>query len=92
MLTFQDLTDIEGNGRTSRPIWNYAAGTLTPWKGNPNCGKVRTDASCKITGTWESFNNQGTKTSLLSETQLLTANNSNNFPRNFPFGRERSCL
>ena len=29
----QALTYIEGNDQTGRPIWNYATGTLTSWKG-----------------------------------------------------------
>ena len=33
MLTLQTLTYIEGNDRTGGPIWNYATGTLAPWKG-----------------------------------------------------------
>ena len=33
MLTLQAQTYIEGNDRTGMPIWNYATGTLTSWKG-----------------------------------------------------------
>ena len=33
MLTLQALAYIEGNDRTSGPIWNYATGNLTSWKG-----------------------------------------------------------
>ena len=33
MLTLQALTYIERHGRTSRAIWNYTKGTLTPAKG-----------------------------------------------------------
>ena len=33
MLTLQALMYIQGNDRTSKPIWNYARGTLTSWKG-----------------------------------------------------------
>ena len=39
---------MEGNDQTGRPIWNYAMGTLTSWKGarpdriiQLNCGEVR---------------------------------------------------
>ena len=46
-----------------------------------NYGEVATHASCKTTRTWESFNNQGTKMSLLSDELWLIANNSENFPR-----------
>ena len=34
MLPLQDLTHIQGNDRTSGPIWNYVAGTLTSWDAN----------------------------------------------------------
>ena len=33
MLTLQALTYIEGTDQTDRPIWNYATGNLTSWKG-----------------------------------------------------------
>ena len=33
MLTLQALTYIERQGQTSRTIWNYTKGTLTPAKG-----------------------------------------------------------
>ena len=33
MLTLQTLTYIERGGRTSRTVWNYAIGTLTPSEG-----------------------------------------------------------
>ena len=33
MLTLQALAYIEGNNWTGKPIWNYATGTLTSWKG-----------------------------------------------------------
>ena len=74
MLALQALTYIEGNDRNGGPIWNYATGSLTCWKGAEpdrviqlNCGEVRTHASYKITRTWENFNNQGTKMILLSD-------------------------
>ena len=54
MLTLQSLTYIEGNNQTSGPIWNYATGTLTSWKGcqpdcviHLNCGEVHKHASYK---------------------------------------------
>ena len=33
MLILQALTYIEGHDLTGRPIWNFATGTLTSWKG-----------------------------------------------------------
>ena len=35
MPTLQALTFVKGNDRTSGPIWNYARGTLPPWKECP---------------------------------------------------------
>ena len=32
MLALQALVYIERNDWTGRPFWNYATGTLTPWK------------------------------------------------------------
>ena len=34
MVKLQSLNYIEGNNWTSSPIWNYATGTLTSWKGS----------------------------------------------------------
>ena len=59
---------IKGIDQTSWPIWNYATGILTSWKGaeldhviQVNNRKVRTHASFKTTRTWENFKNQGEK-------------------------------
>ena len=56
MLALQALAYIEGNDRNGGPIWNYATGSLTCWKGAQpdrviqlNCGEVRTHASYKKT-------------------------------------------
>ena len=73
MLTRQALTFIEGNDRTGRPIWSYATGTLTSWKGCQTAlryptqlREVRTHAGYEATRTWENFNNQVTKMILFS--------------------------
>ena len=76
MLTLQALAYIEGNNRTSSPIWNYATGTFPDILervlksialSKINCGEVHTHASYKTTRTWENFNNRGTKMILLSD-------------------------
>ena len=86
-LRLQALTYIERNNRTgSRPICDYATGTLTSGKGAKpdrvtqlNHGEVLTHASYKTTRTWENFKNRGTKMIFLSDELWLIANNSLSF-------------
>ena len=81
---------IEQNDRAGRSIWNYATCHKSPdiWAGKGakpdhiiqlNCGEVHTHAKYETTRTWENFNNQGTKVTLLSNELWLIANNSKGF-------------
>ena len=82
MLAVQIRTYIKGTDQTRGPIWNYATWIWHPGKGTKpdrvielNSQEMSTHASCKTTRTWDSFNNRGTKMSLLSDELWLIANN-----------------
>ena len=59
--------------------WHPEKGTKPDRVIQFSCGEVRSHASYKTTGTWENFNNTGTKITLLSCDLWLIANNSNSF-------------
>ena len=75
-----ETTELAGPfGTMPQEPWDPEKGAKLDHIIQLNCSEVHTNASYKTTGTWDNFNNEGTKMILLSDELWWWANNSNSF-------------